>query len=274
MPLSHVRKCAAQGEKNSFFRAIGAAARSHLASLITFAVAVGGASAAATLDQPVTCALILFFGVVAIAGLQGTVKGLLVALAASAIYSFFLREPALSFALTSADDLVPIIAFNLSAFASSIFAGRLQDRVSAAQTANRRTDALLKISTSLHSAVTLEDLVAALESFTGRPAELYIDGFSGITRLEHRGLAERLLTQNESSSARGSVRGYKFVTPSGAACVAVIDVAQGDHFDADEDVDAVVALLSVTVERCLLLKRLRQQRPRELRVLTNGTSAG
>ena len=247
------------------------AARLHLASIIIFALAGGAAFVADGFDRPITCALIFVFGVMAIAGLQGTVTGILVAIAASGIYSFFIRDPAFSFALNSADDLVPIIAFNISALASGIFAGRLKDRINAAETAGRRMNALLKISTALHSVVNLEELTAALEKLTGRPAELYISGFGGIDGVEHKALAQRLLAQEENSSIRGSIRGYRFVTPSGAACVAVLDVTEGDHLAADVDVDAVVALLSVTVERCLLLERLREPRARELRVVATGT---
>ena len=244
------------------------AARLHLASIVVFALAGGAAFVADSFDRPITCALIFVFGVMTIAGLQGTVTGVLVALAASGIYSFFIRDPAFSFALTSADDLVPIIAFNISALASGIFAGRLKDRINAAQTAHRRMDSLLKISTALHSVVHLEELAAALEKLTGRPAELYISGFGGIDRAEHKAFAQRLLAQDENSSIRGSIRGYRFVTPSGAACVAVLDVTEGDHLAADVDVNAVVALLSVTVERCLLLERLREPRTPELRIVT------
>jgi two-component system sensor histidine kinase KdpD len=192
------------------------------------------------------------------------------ALIASAIYSFFIRDPAFSFALSSADDLVPIIAFNISALASSIFAGRLKDRINAAEVAGRRMDALLKISGALHSVVTLEQLNTALAKLTGRPAELYISGFSGTARV-HKALADKLLAQENNSTNLGSIRGYRFVTPSGAACVAVLDVAEGDSPSTDEDVDAVVALLSVTVERCLLLERLREPGRHELRLVSTGS---
>jgi two-component system sensor histidine kinase KdpD len=264
-------RTARDAEKTGILKAAETAARLHLASIVIFTLAGGAAFVADDLDRPITCALIFVFGVMAIAGLQGTVTGVLVALAASGIYSFFIRDPAFSFALSSADDLVPMIAFNISALASGIFAGRLKDRINAAETAGRRMDALLKISTALHSVVNLEELVAALETFTGRPAELYISGFGGLDRVKHKALAQRLLAQDESSSIRGSIRGYRFLTPSGATCVAVLDVSEGDHLAADVDVNAVVALLSVTVERCLLLERLREPRTPELRILRNAT---
>lgn len=272
MALPDVFKDAAgTSKKAGAVAAAVTATRLHLTSMVVFAVAGGAAFVADGFDRPITCALTFVFGVMAVAGLQGTVTGVMAAIVASGVYSFFIRDPAFSFALSSADDIVPIIAFNVSALASSVFAGRLKDRIKAAETAGRRMDALLKISAALHSVVRLEELTATLEKLTGRPAELYISGFGGIDRVEHRALAQRMLAQEENSTIWGSIRGYRFATPSGAACVAVLDLTEGDHLAADVDVDAVVGLLSVTVERCLLLERLREPRARELRVLATGT---
>lgn len=245
--------------------------RLHVTSALVFALAVGGAFLAASYDRPITCALVFVFGVVIIGGLEGARIGSLVAITASIIYSFFIRDPAFSFSLTSADDLVPIFAFNLSAVASGIFTGWLKDRIAAAESATRRLEALLGISTALHSALKLDDITEALERFTKRPAELYIANGSGqlasLARSKHKPLADGLVARSENNWLDGSVRAYRFVTPSGAPCIAVLDVTNGDHLTTEKDVDAVVALLSVTVERCLLLGRAQDARVPQLRLV-------
>lgn len=222
-------------------------------------------------ERPITCALVFVFGVVIIAGLEGAVIGSGIAVTASIIYSFFIREPAFSLSLTSADDLVPIIAFNVSALASGIFTGRLRDRIEAAERATRRSDALLGISTALHSAIALGDITEALERFTGHPAELYIADANGhlspLDRSMHKPLADGLVARSENNWLDGSVRAYRFMTPSGAPCIAVLDVTNGDHFNTEQDVNAVVALLSVTVERCILLSRIQKPLIPQLRAV-------
>jgi hypothetical protein len=151
----------------------------------------------------------------------------------------------------------------MSALASGIFAGRLRDRIDGAESATRRTEALLGISTALHSAITLQGITEALGRFTRRPGELYVADANGalqsVDRSKHRYLADALVTRPENSCADGSIRAYRFSTPSGAPCIAVLDLAEGDHLSSEQDVDAVVALLSVTVERCLLLGRTAEE---------------
>lgn len=245
------------------FRTHGKSLRLHVTSAVLFALTGGGALVANSYGYPVTCALIFVFGVTIIAGLEGAIAGSAAAITASLIYSFFIREPAFSFSLTSADDLVPVLAFILSALASGVFAGRLRDRINGADSATRRTEALLGISTVLHSAITLVGITEALARFTGRPSELYVADANGhlqsVDRSKHKYLADALVTRAENSCADGSIRAYRFSTPSGAPCIAVLDLAEGDHLSSEQDVDAVVALLSVTVERCLLLARTAEE---------------
>ena len=106
-------------------------------------------------NRPVTAAMVYLFGVVAIAALQGVRGGVIAALAASFIYNVFLSDPIYRFTLNSAEDLAPLLAFNVSAVASGLIAGRLKDRAQAAESASRRIQALFDASKVLQSAARL-----------------------------------------------------------------------------------------------------------------------
>src|SRR5690606_30864313 len=95
-----------------------------LIAAVIFVVASAGTYVAQRHDMPVTAVLVYLTGVIMIGALSGIRLGILAALAASFIYNFFISEPAFRFGLTSADELVPLVAFNLSAIITGGLAGR------------------------------------------------------------------------------------------------------------------------------------------------------
>jgi two-component system sensor histidine kinase KdpD len=120
--------------------------------------ALGVAFAAHLHGRPITAALLSVFGVTVVGALMGVRAGLISGVVASLTYNLLLTDPFLRFSLASADDLVPIIALNVSAIASGLIAGRLHDRAVAAEAAGRLVAELLAFSQALQRSVTLEEI--------------------------------------------------------------------------------------------------------------------
>lgn len=108
--------------------------------------------------RPITAALLAVFGVMVVGALLGVRAGIIAGIAASLTYNLLLTDPFLRFSLASADDLVPIIALNVSAIASGVIAGRLHDRAVAAETSTRLVSELLTFSQALQQALTLDEI--------------------------------------------------------------------------------------------------------------------
>ena len=139
----------------------------HATALIVFVAATAAAVFAYQTGRPITSAILYLLGVTVVGALEGAKGGIIGALAASLIYNFFLSEPAFSFSLATLEDYVPLIAFNLSAAASGVLAGRLRDRALAAETATGRVAALLALSQKLQTAVEPTDVLDAVGGFAG-----------------------------------------------------------------------------------------------------------
>lgn len=95
----------------------------HLLAALVFVCATTFAFLAHSWDRRVTTAIVYLFGVVAVAGIAGLRGGILAALTASLTYNFFLSNPVFRLGLSTAEDLVPLLAFNVSAIASGLLAG-------------------------------------------------------------------------------------------------------------------------------------------------------
>lgn len=95
-----------------------------LTDLTIFGFATAGTYLAQELDRPITSVLIYLTGVILIGARSGLKRGILGAVAASLIYNFFLSEPAFSFGVSTADEIVPLLAFNISAIVTAAVAGR------------------------------------------------------------------------------------------------------------------------------------------------------
>jgi hypothetical protein len=142
-----------------------------------FVVLCFGAGYVAHLNsRPVTSALALIFAVVLVATRYGLRAGLAAGVVVSLAYNLLFSDPFLGFGLQDLDDLIPLLAFNLSAFASAYVAGRLRDEARLSREAHSRLDALLNFSEQLQKAVDLKEMVrAARHSGEVQAVELHLN---------------------------------------------------------------------------------------------------
>lgn len=235
-------------------------------SLLIFLLSTSGATIARHFDRPVSSALVYVLGVTVIGAIAGLRGGLFAAIAAALIYNFFLVDPVLQFTANSADELVPLIAFNVSAVVSGLLAGRLNDRARIAERAQARLNVLLVVSDRLQKVVLLPDLVKAMNGKEIRPwlgrLELY-DGRGrplGMPAADAQwiDLAASGLDWLSFRSEPHKATRYRLEQSGSTLAVAIF----GDPEDASDsrliDMDAIVALLTMTLERCLLLQQLSQ----------------
>ncbi|WP_089134127.1 sensor histidine kinase [Sphingorhabdus sp. SMR4y] len=148
-----------------FERLSSDSARSYASFFIGLAVFVAGTLAtyiAQSADRPVSAALIYVSAVTIIGAVNGLRGGLLAGIGASFFYNFFFSEPLLDFGVTTSDEYIPLVAFNLSALLSGALAGRINDRARTAEIAQQKINLLLDISNQLQTAVNLEDIDQAI----------------------------------------------------------------------------------------------------------------
>ena len=231
--------------------------RRHILALGIFLLATGIAALASEWSRPVTAAIVYLFGVIAIAGLQGVRGGIVAAIAVSLIYNIFLSDPIYRFTLSTAEDLVPLLAFNLSAVASGLLAGQLKDRAQAAESASRRVQALFEVSKVLQAAVRLTDIPPAARRFTRADVEIYLVRENAVQAVESdvsRPLVDKLLRAETQSLLESGFIAYRLAAPAGLLGVAVIELPHEGVWESQADLEALINLLSITVERCLLLE--------------------
>ncbi|WEK45389.1 MAG: ATP-binding protein [Candidatus Andeanibacterium colombiense] len=222
-----------------------------------FAVATVGTYFAQVWDRPRTAVLVYVVGVMIIGGRAGLARGLVAGVAASFVYNFFLSEPLFHFGVTSSDELIPLIAFNIAAVLSGAMAGRLKDSVSLARVAEARNAHLLGLSDELQRAIAIGDVlrisraslpferVRDLDIFVLRDGLLFPADGSGPAVSAAQLLAEE--TRGGTSSAyalNGSAGQIGFVRFQ-------LDSAAGAL-----DLQGIANILGLAVDRCLLLDRL------------------
>ena len=139
-----------------------------LIDALIFAVAMGCTYAAQQADRPITAVLIFLTGVILVAFRSGLATALVAAIAASLVYNFFLSEPTYRFGITSTDEAVPLLAFNIAAILAGALVGRLKDSARKAYIAQSETAFLLTVSDRLQSAVKLEDVEEAIHGIIPR----------------------------------------------------------------------------------------------------------
>lgn len=140
-------------------------ARGYFSFFVGLVVFVAGTLAtyvAQNADRPISAALIYVSAVTIIGAVNGLRGGLLAGIGASFFYNFFFSEPLLDFGVTTSDEYIPLLAFNLSALLSGALAGRINDRARAAEMAQQKINLLLDISNQLQTAVHLEDIDRAI----------------------------------------------------------------------------------------------------------------
>lgn len=119
--------------------------------------------AAQSYDRPISAALIYVSAVTIIGAVNGLKGGLAAGISASFFYNFFFSEPLLDFGVTTSDEYIPLVAFNLSALLSGTLAGRVNDRARAAEEAKQKIKSLLEVSNELQKAVRLENIDKSIE---------------------------------------------------------------------------------------------------------------
>ena len=234
--------------------------RGVLAALVVFALSTAAAVASHEGGLPITAALIYVLGVTLIGSFAGVRSGVAAALATSVVYNFFISEPALRFSLTSPEEYVPLIVFNLAAIVSGVLAGRLQDRAQEAEASQRQLRQLFQISSRLQAAVHVDELPAAVAGAAGDGGddiEIYVSRpptLQALGSTSSLGIAERLVRSGSSEIAVDGdvahVLGGRN-EPSG-----VLVLHDGDQARERLDGSAIANLLSIALERCLLLERL------------------
>ena len=236
----------------------------HAGAAAAFAASALAAWLAQQSGYPLTAAILFLLGVTIVGALEGVRGGIIGALAASIVYNFILVEPAFRFSLATLDDYVPLIAFNLAAAASGFIAGRLNDRARAAELATRRVEALLSLSHRLQAAVGLEDVAAGVATFADTQqfgVELYVlrRGLLETLQPQQRHAdAARLLLETGGNVAIEANEGALLLSSTGQRA-GVLFVERKDRVSAlrhGDDLDALANLVSIAVERCLLLEQL------------------
>jgi two-component system sensor histidine kinase KdpD len=234
-------------------------------AFVIFLLATAAAIAAQRAELPLTAAILYLLGVTLVGGLAGIKGGLAGALAASLIYNFFISDPVFRFSLVSAEEYVPLIGFNLSAAASALLAGRLKERALAAETANRQLKALFDLSQRLQSAVHILQIPAAIEAFArsiGRASpQLYVVKGEELVGVEGEGsgveLARELVTNRLSRLAVDDDLALLLATGAGPVGALVLPLAPGARArQREQDLEAFMNVLSITLERCLLLEQV------------------
>lgn len=228
--------------------------------LAIFAVATAGTWFAQEWDRPRTAVLVYVLGVMIVGGRSGLARGIVAGVLASFVYNFFLSEPRFHLWVISFDDLIPLVAFNVSAVLSGAMAGRLKDSVSLARTAEARNAHLLRLSDDLQRAIKLGDVlrisraslpferVADLDIFLLRDGLLFpADGdgpplsATDLLAEESRAGASTAFTLNGSAGQIGFVR---FLLDDAAPQTSA------------PDLQGIANILGLAVDRCLLLERL------------------
>lgn len=235
-------------------------------SVLIFVASTAGSAFAEHFDRPRTAALVYVLGVTVIGAIAGLRGGLAAALAASLIFNFFLSEPILQFSATSADEIVPLVVFNTCAIISGLLAGRLNDRARIAERAQARLNILLTVSDRLQKVVLLADVVTAMNGRDIQPwlgrLELYdADGLPvGIVPADAKWQDLAWFETDDGTCRSDSQRAtaYRLVQSDLPLGTAVFGDPQAPSHGRIVDMAAIVALVAITVERCLLLQQLSQ----------------
>jgi len=216
-----------------------------------------GTVVALNVERPRTAALIYLIGVMFVGARSGLYRGVLAALIASFVYNFFLSEPVFRLGVTSLDELIPLLAFNVSAIVSGGLAGRLKDRAQAARAAEAKNYLLLQLSDQLQRAIKAED-VAAIARLALRPS--VIEDIEIQLGEDGEGRPGRSGAQARGNGMPGRARPFEDFALNGSrgklgTVRFVLNRQDGDR-RGEPDLKAVANLLALAVDRCILLEQL------------------
>lgn len=201
-------------------------------------------------NRPVTTALALIFAVILFASRYGLRAGVVGGIAVSISYNLVFSDPFLRFVLRSIDDLVPLIAFNLSAVASAYIAGRLRDEARRSQNAHRQIDALLSFSQQLQTAVDARDMLLVARQSSGIEAiEMRLDDGRVVTPEER--VDSSPIEQDPGPNAPDANKKSYVSHPFSRGELLVLA-----NKDAASDLPARLAMLAIAAERWLLTEKL------------------
>lgn len=248
-----------------FERLTSDSSRSYVSFFVGLAVFITGTLAtyvAQNADRPISAALIYVSAVTIIGAVNGLRGGLLAGIGASFFYNFFFSEPLLNFGVTTSDEYIPLVAFNLSALLSGALAGRINDRARTAEIAQQKINLLLDISNQLQTAVHLEDIDRAIvETGIFDSAEQFeIYAISNDIWLAVPG-KERWLAEAEQAIRQGAMQHFKdhkigYLLSSSQRRIGVLVCTQNAQKSkglSKIDFDAVLNLLSMAIDRFVLL---------------------
>tara|TARA_R110001606_G_scaffold10272_4_gene44071 strand:+ start:29103 stop:30626 length:1524 start_codon:yes stop_codon:yes gene_type:complete len=239
--------------------------RSYVSLFVGLAVFVAGTLAtyvAQSADRPVSAALIYVSAVTIIGAVNGLRGGLLAGIGASFFYNFFFSEPLLDFGVTTSDEYIPLLAFNLSALLSGALAGRINDRARAAEIAQQKINQLLDISNQLQTAVHLEDIDRAIVQTgifdSSEEFEIYAISDGDWIAVEGK---KRWLAEAQKAAGQGELQQIQdqkiaYLLSSSQRRVGVLICtrdAQKSKRLSKIDFDAVLNLLSMAIDRFALL---------------------
>lgn len=235
---------------------------SFFTGLAIFVVGTLATYIAQSAERPVSAALIYVSAVTIIGAVNGLRGGLLAGIGASFFYNFFFSEPLLDFGVTTSDEYIPLLAFNLSALLSGILAGRINDRARAAEIAQQKINLLLDISNQLQTAVHLEDIDRAIVQTgifdSAQEFEIYArsdDEWIAVKGKEQwLAEAQQAIKQNEMLHIQGQRIAYLLSSSQRRVGVLISTRnAQKSKRLSKIDFDAVINLLSMAIDRFVLL---------------------
>lgn len=232
---------------------------------VIFAIALAGTWLAQSHERPITAVLIFLMGIIAIGARSNVLTGMIAGLAASFIYNFFLSEPVFTFGVSTADEVVPLIAFNVSALTAGALAGRLADSARKARKAERQIRFLFEVSGELQQAISVSDVAQIARRL------LPLDRLLDLEIYVHRDdTLRRADSEGRSRDALNVLLENPFSDPDAPRFQAhVLRASNGEHSiakfligprGADDgelpDLQGLANLLALAVDRCLLLEKL------------------
>jgi two-component system sensor histidine kinase KdpD len=229
-----------------------------------FGLASLGTYVAQTFDRPITAALIYLVGVIFVGARSGLAHGVATAIAASAAYNFFLSEPVFRFGATSADELFPLIAFNLSAVLTGALAGKLKDSARKARAAESEIAFLLRLSDKLQKAISAADAVRAARAILpfGQliDLEVFILKDGKFTPSEAMGelpeTPHALLLETRQNYASRRFQSFPLMGSEGEIGLVNFELGEQSGDMPAPDLQGAANILALAIDRCLLLEQL------------------
>lgn len=242
-----------------------------LIDLAIFILAVSVTYAMQLADRPITAVLVFLSGVIAIAFRSGLISGIIAAAAAALVYNFFLSEPTFRFGITTADEAVPLLAFNLAALLAATMVGRLKDSARKAYVAQSETAFLLTVSDRLQSAVKVEEVEAAIRGIVPREGVTAVEIFLTRGSVYYRPSTgevdiDRLkpLIETANDIWPAGVGKSVIVELTGArGSLGIVKFKLAGHpleRSEQQSLQSIASMLALAVERCLLLEEVMEAR--------------